>query len=596
MTLASLLVKIGITGLSTVEDGLDRVQRGVKRVAEESNQTRSALDGFEIPLLAAAGAAGSLLANISGIARMAASFSGIGMAAQFQRLEGGFTTLVGSAQKARDLLRDIQQIGASSPFETLEVAKFAQNMLAAGFSVETLADDMRTLVNTAAALGRSTSDVERAAAALGRIRRDINQVDADELNEFANAIGVNIGRIVGGSQGKQMSEQEASKFLQGLKPEEAARTLLQGMEREFKGAGATGILATINNLADTLGNMMLPTGKLLIPVVNAVASGMLAVANTAQKINEATGGGAGLVVLFGGLWRIQGLLTGSVMAAVSATRQLTASLLAYSTAAKMNSLNPFMGAAAAGKAIPVNGLRANIGRAGGLLPFLGNAASGFFKGGGAFFLGALGLGMAGNQMGGRSGQAISNIGAGMGLGATIGSIVPGIGTAAGAGIGAAIGALVPLIEKLANAARPLLSTLSNIVMPILDGLIKIYQPILEGLGKTILAVLDGLADILVPMVGMLQPVLDALVEVSTWIGGFLSWIGGQIDKAVNWVFGDDKKPDSAKSKDSENLQKTADALRDIRAQLIGGGQRANRVKSELEIEAVFGRILATGIG
>jgi hypothetical protein len=285
--------------------GAEQAKRDVQGVHEAF----SGLAGI-INSVGTLGGVAFLFSQIGEAFRALGNVTGVGMAGQFQRLEMGFTAILGSGGKARDLLKEIKDIASETPFGNLEVGKFAQDMLAAGFSAKTLAADMRAVLNTVALQGRTGFDAGRAFGALGRIRRDINQVDADELNEFSNAIGLPIGRVASAGSGKKMDDAQAAKFLQSLKPEKAAEVLIEGIRKEFGKATSFGFLATLGNLWDELNNIMAPTGALLIQILQPLAGIALGAVKLVKSLNELSNGWLGLAVLLG---------VGAVGAAIAAT-------------------------------------------------------------------------------------------------------------------------------------------------------------------------------------------------------------------------------------------------------------------------------------
>lgn len=522
MELASLLVKIGITGVTSVESGLKRVDSAVEKTAKKGGEAGLAFERFESPLLRAAGAAGNLAAQVTAIGAGVALFSGVGIAARFQKLEQGFTNILGSAKAARGLIDDLRRLGASTEFNTEDLVGFSRVLLATGSTAKGVVRELKALADAAAFAWLSTGDVGALSVNLSQIRQAIRP-ELEDLKQFGTR-GISLGKVVGAATGTQMDTGQAIRKLQSMSGAKAAETLISGFEKAFGGSAirnAGTLLGVVQNLNEAFGTAMLPTGKILVPVLTGIATGIKFLGEGLRRINEVTGGTAGLVVLISGLWRGASLLTGTIGGAISATRALTAAIAQYSdvatgaavTGGAKNALNPFAGAAAVG---PVSTLGGKITLSGGAaaaaktgilarIAGFGKSALGKIGGGPAAFLASVGLGFLGDKIGGVGGGTISGIGQGVGIGGMIGSLVPGIGTA----IGAAVGGL---------------------------------------------------------------------------IGG----IKGYFD-AKNQQAGNDPV--------AENTKAMANALRDIRAEIVGNsGRRGQRVTSEINIEAAMGRIFATGIG
>jgi hypothetical protein len=455
MELASMLVRVGITGVSTVESGLSRVDRAVDKTASKGREAGIALEKLQSPLLSAAGAAGSLLAQVTAISAGIMTFSGVGVAARFQRLEQGFANILGNRGAARDLIEDLRKMGASTEFNTEELTGFARLLLATGSTAKGVRRELAALADASAFVGGNTGDVGALAVNLSQIRQAIRP-ELEDLKQFGTR-GISLGRVVGAATGEQMDTGQAIRRLQSMNGQKAFETILTGMEKAFGGSAirnAGTLLGVVQNINEAFSTAMLPTGKLLVPVLTSVAMGIKSLGEGIKNVNDATGGTAGLVVLIGGLWKGATLLTGTISGAVTATRALTLALAQYSgvamgaagASAAKNALNPFAGAAAMGPVSRLGGGRILAGNAAaaaktGFLPALagfGKSALGKIGGGPAAFIASLGLGFAGSKVGGPAGGALSGIGSGMGIGSLgflVNPVVGAITTVAGGIIG-----------------------------------------------------------------------------------------------------------------------------------------------------------------
>lgn len=409
--MASLWVRLGVSGDSQVQASLARTKRALKEAGDAGEQAATALRGFgRVSLFEAAFAAQSLVGNIQALTAALGAVTGVTQAAQFQKVQFGLEALTGSTEKAARLLREIKGLGASTPFETAEIARFAQQMLASGFAAEGLAKNIKAVTDTVTVLGGNTQTVERMLLAIRQIRGS-RRLQGDELNQLLDA-GLPLQRVVGAATGRSVSAAEARGILSEKTGEEAAELLLRGMEKAFGGKARLGFLDTLTNLFDTLNNIMEPTGRLINTVLAPAAVVVGKVLEQFQRINEFTGGLAGLFVLFRVGVAIFPLLAGGARAAWAEFARLTAALYASAGAARVS-------AASQG----VSGLGALFGGIGGLkggLKGLGGALRG------PLGMGALGIGLGigadfvGNKVGGWVGDLIKNVGTGASLGMLFG--------------------------------------------------------------------------------------------------------------------------------------------------------------------------------
>lgn len=441
-TLAELIVRIRAEGAADA-------QRQVLAVGQAVTQTASASaslsQGFNASRLSAF-ALGFALRDIGQAALQAgmalSALTGVGSAMRFQQLAIGFETLVGSEQAAQRLLRTLQEMGKQTPFRTEQLIEYSRRLLAVGFAAEELLPTLRAITDTAAAVGGDTETVARIALAISQIR-SMPRLGGQEVIQLANA-GVNIARLVSAATGRQMGLGEARAFLQSLSGEEAARVLLQGMEREFGGAAerlaGRSLVGVLQNIGETIQMVMLPTGKLVLPLVQAVANALLFVANVFQRLNEVTGGGAGLVVVGLLLVRAWGLLRSSMTAVVAdiralavALRELAASAGAARVGIAAGAAGPSSAAAAgaAGRGLWATAIIAIIGQ------------------------------ILGDKLGGPAGEVLQLGSMGLGLGATVGSIVPAVGTGVGAVVGTLAGLAVALYRIFSGNSSAAERTASN---------------------------------------------------------------------------------------------------------------------------------------
>lgn len=443
------------------------------------------------------------------VAQAIAAVTGVAIAARFQVINIGFTTLIGNAEKARNLLKELQQMGQRTPFNTEELAGMARLFLSTGSVNTGVVREIRAVADAVAATGQGTDVVERMGLNLTQIR-GMPRPELRDLKEFSRA-GINLDRVVSAALGKTVAVGGGIQALQGMSGQKAFDTLVRGMEKAFGGSserlGMGTFLGILQNIGETIQLVMLPTGQLLLPVVQGIGQAFLLLANAAQKVNELTGGGAGLIFLFRGLIAVKGILIGVLGRARSAITLLTESIdrLAASaaTATAATATQATANTAASSTAIAAIGGTVAAGAAG--ASRFGKFASGLgrFAGGAAFII-PLVVEIVGNLigdwMGGVRGAALKNLSTYGGIGAAIGSFGGPQGMAIGGGIGAIIGLIKTAFD---NRSR--------------------------------------------------------------------------------------SQDDVAK-----NTAETASVLKDIKAQMIGGGPRARRITSELEIEMALGRALKLG--
>ena len=138
---------------SQFTDAMNRTREQVRRTAAQVEQSGMSIEKmFNRIKIAAAGA----LAGFS-----VKEFIGkvIQVRGEFQQLEVAFTTMLGSAEKANDLMRQLTKTAASTPFDLQGVANGAKQLLAYGVAAEDVNDTLVHLGDIAAGLSLPLGDL-----------------------------------------------------------------------------------------------------------------------------------------------------------------------------------------------------------------------------------------------------------------------------------------------------------------------------------------------------------------------------------------------------------------------------------------------------
>lgn len=104
-------------------------------------------------------------------------------AADFEKQTVAFETMLGSAEKARDLLEDIVEFSAKTPFQLPDLQEGAKRLLGFGIEADKVVDTLRDLGN--AAQGDQTR-LDRLTLAFGKLRAK-GKATLEELNMFLEA-------------------------------------------------------------------------------------------------------------------------------------------------------------------------------------------------------------------------------------------------------------------------------------------------------------------------------------------------------------------------------------------------------------------------
>lgn len=134
-----------IKAVITAEDHASKVLKDFSGHVENMGHKVAAAAKVAAVAMVAAGSAASLFALKS--------------AADFEQTRIGLENMLGSADKARVLLKDISKFAAETPFEFPELAQAARQLVAFGFSAEDAFKTMKQLGNVSAAVGAPINDL-----------------------------------------------------------------------------------------------------------------------------------------------------------------------------------------------------------------------------------------------------------------------------------------------------------------------------------------------------------------------------------------------------------------------------------------------------
>jgi tape measure domain-containing protein len=150
--------------------GLDKAGRSAKKAGQEAQRAQGKF---------------SRLSGVVG--KLAVAFAGlqlgrfiISSTAQFERIDKQLTTVTGSAETARKVFKELDQVNKQSPFELTELTSAAAKLSAFGVENDKLVDTTRRLGLVAAATQQEISGI---ALAYGQVRAK-GRLQGEELLQF----------------------------------------------------------------------------------------------------------------------------------------------------------------------------------------------------------------------------------------------------------------------------------------------------------------------------------------------------------------------------------------------------------------------------
>lgn len=235
--------------------------------------------------------AAAITASLTAAAIAAAAFvgSGLAKAMEAERLEIAFEVQTGSLEKARDLISDLRDMGAATPYEFADLASSANLLLTNGVAAE-------NLVNILSRLGDIAQGDANKLASLALVTGQVantGRLQGGDLMQFANA-GWNPLRTMAQISGQSVNalREASSSGKIGFKELEEAIIAATSAGGQFFGmsdkqSAATGGLAS--TMADEFSSLQLALSKPLNDAVKPLFQSGIALLQQMAPIAESVG-------------------------------------------------------------------------------------------------------------------------------------------------------------------------------------------------------------------------------------------------------------------------------------------------------------------
>ena len=242
---------------------------------------------------------GSLLDSLKMKFAAIGQVGGIDYAAQIQRQSVAYTKLFGSAKQARDVIRQIQKDSVETGTSSLDNLAALRKFNALPVAKEALPGILRTTNDTAAAYGLNGGERRRLVDNIGDIFG--NGFDKAQSNQF-QMLGLNVEKTLSLGLGKIFrTEAEALAGVKGMSSTDQGNAFIRGLEKQFGGMGKQTAEGTLLGRLEQAKELALQAGEasgtLAVKLLTPLAGGLVSLAGGLKAVNDATGGGAGLIAM-----------------------------------------------------------------------------------------------------------------------------------------------------------------------------------------------------------------------------------------------------------------------------------------------------------
>lgn len=245
---------------------LRETENGVKSTAKEIEKSGESINGLFNKIAKSAAAIGAGF-SASQLVRQVVEIRG-----QFQQLEVAFETMLGSKERANELMAEMTRLAATTPFQLTDVTNGAKQLLAYGESADNIVDTLTMLGNVAAGLSIPLNDLTYlygTTMTQGRLyAQDFYQFTGRGIpmvRELAKEFGVAESEVKGLVEQGKVGFPEVQKVLRNLTSEGGMFYNL--MENQSKT-----ITGQISNLGDSWDTMMNEIGTSTQGIISGAIS------------------------------------------------------------------------------------------------------------------------------------------------------------------------------------------------------------------------------------------------------------------------------------------------------------------------------------
>ena len=227
MTVGQVLAKLGVDskeyekGLKKAESQADKAGSKIGNIFKNAFSVTLGMGMFE-----------ALKKGFKSVIGASVDFNSMLQTAQI-----GFSTMLGSAEKAQAFLNDMADFAAKTPFGYEELLDASKKMLAYGFAAENVLPILKAVGDAAAALGMSGEGIDRITLALGQIYAK-GKLSGEEMRQLTEA-GIPAWQMLAEAMGTTVPELQKM-VSKGLVPgAKAVEMLTKGMTQRFGGMMAS---------------------------------------------------------------------------------------------------------------------------------------------------------------------------------------------------------------------------------------------------------------------------------------------------------------------------------------------------------------------
>lgn len=280
------------------------LQRDVATAGESAADTAKGSFLGRVGSIALGGALGNALTSGISSAFSAGKEAVFGFNSELQQADIGFSTMLGSSQKAGAFVQQLQQFAKSTPFEFGNLVQNAQQMMGMGIAAKDVIPDLTALGDSVASIGGSASQVDSVTLAFDQMSAK-GTLDMGNMQQIMQN-GVPSALKILSDHYKTTTGQMIQMISTGkVQSSEALPALVAGIEKGTKSTAALGgmmdkqsrtMAGALSNIKDSATQAMAGAFKPVFDEASTAAQGLAnflgsdAITNATKKIGTGLAG------------------------------------------------------------------------------------------------------------------------------------------------------------------------------------------------------------------------------------------------------------------------------------------------------------------
>ncbi|MCL5105666.1 MAG: tape measure protein [Armatimonadetes bacterium] len=219
---------------------------------------------------------------------IAAGAAMLKFAGEMEQSELAFTTLLGSAEKAKTFIKELREFAAATPFELPGLMDSSRKLLAFGFEAKQIIPMMRSIGDAVSALGGGEAEISRVTTALGQMKAK-GKVSAEEMMQLAE-LGIPAWQMLADKIGVTIPEAMKMAEKGQISAAQGIDAVLSGMSTKFAGMmekQSKTLLGQWSTFKDNARAAMTDLGTAIIPAAQAALQALQPLLGMVGKMAQA---------------------------------------------------------------------------------------------------------------------------------------------------------------------------------------------------------------------------------------------------------------------------------------------------------------------